>query len=57
MVLCNGAFDPKFPTDPKPPVTPIEPPKPEPLPTCVEGSANIADAAFNKPAVADIKVK
>lgn len=39
MVLCNGAFDPKFPSDPKPPVTPEVPPKPEPEPTCVEGTA------------------
>jgi hypothetical protein len=57
LILCDGAFDPKYPTDPKPPVTPPPPPPPpEPEPTCNEGSSSIADAAFNKPAVADIKV-
>lgn len=58
MVLCNGAFDPKFPVEPEPPVTPPPPPpKPEPEPTCIEGSSQIGDAAFDKPALVDIKVK
>jgi hypothetical protein len=34
----------------------LPPPVPEPEPTCVEGSPAVADAAFDKPAVADIKV-
>jgi hypothetical protein len=37
MILCDGAFEPNFPSDPKPPITP--PPKPDPEPTCIEGSA------------------
>jgi hypothetical protein len=57
MVLCNGAFDPKFPVEPPAPKTPEVPPKPEPEPTCIEGSSQIGEAAFNKPAVVDIKVK
>lgn len=58
MVLCNGAFDPSYPVEPEPPVTPPPPPpKPEPEPTCIEGSSQIGDAAFDKPALVDIKVK
>ncbi len=56
LLLCGGAYDPSYPVDPKPPDTPLPPPEPEPLPTCVEGSSAIADAAADKPAVADIKV-
>ena len=39
LILCDGAFDPQFPTDPVPPKTPVPPPKPPVEPTCVEGSA------------------
>ncbi len=57
MTYCDKAFDPSTPVDPNKPVdTPVPPPKPDPEPTCVEGSALVADAAFNKPAIADIKV-
>lgn len=55
-MLCNGAYDPNYPPDPKPPDTPKPPPEPETEPKCVEGSPLIADAAVDKPAVADIKI-
>ena len=57
MILCDKAFDIEYPVDPKPPLTPTPPPpKPDPEPECIEGSSMIGDAAFNKPALVDIKV-
>jgi hypothetical protein len=56
MVLCDGAFDVNYPSDPPPIVTPPPiPPKPDPEPTCIEGSSQIGDAAHNQPALVDIK--
>lgn len=54
ILLCTGAYDIKYPPGPDP-KTPVVPPKPEP--TCIEGVSAIADAAFDKPAVADIQLK
>ncbi len=65
--LCQGAYDTnKIPTgDPKTPITivpspPTPPPKvptpKTPEPTCVEGPADIVDAAYNKEAVGDTKI-
>lgn len=69
LLLCGGAYDPKFPESepptptPTPTPTPPTPTPPTPTPTpptpspvCQKGDETIVDAFYNKGAVADTKV-
>jgi hypothetical protein len=69
MMLCSGAFNPEFPRDPvtprtpkpPPPIPPTPPPPKEPTPKprepeCIKGPTDVADAAFDKGAIADTKI-